>query len=273
MTSTTINFLKSSLGILIRAIVSQNIINVGVDESLLRGVAQHYGMETDLLDYTTDVDVACAFADDTKDKQTAIVFATPLEGLKNYEVHLPHPSFFRIYNQNGLFIKQQVEDIREVNSRLVKVTFQTTGTFKAKRNGIAVDPYKDNPAISQMTHDLKKRIYDTKGNEELSNLKKDRSLIDACLKHLKNADEEDKNILVYWGERYEQIEYQFCRCMLGEQEMFIPEYFEPLAKHNAPFLKLFNKIQIMYLEMEDRDQKKQARYHQEIIKKAILDKY
>ena len=72
--------------------------------------AQHYGIRTDLIDFTTDPTIAVFFACSGKDPvpgQTSSVFVLPLELAldRGCEVILPPPFVERLYIQRGLFIR------------------------------------------------------------------------------------------------------------------------------------------------------------------------
>ncbi len=70
--------------------------------------AQHYGIKTFLLDFTTDADVAVKFATDgeSKDGEMGSVYLVPIELLEQegLEIILPPPFINRLYIQRGLFV-------------------------------------------------------------------------------------------------------------------------------------------------------------------------
>ena len=94
-------------------------------------LAQHYGISTKLIDFTTDPSVAIWFADHTNDKDSeASVYLLPLESAtKNgLRILLPPPLGDRLYLQNGLFVQNDKGiDLRKY---CTEIRFKPTGKFR-----------------------------------------------------------------------------------------------------------------------------------------------
>jgi hypothetical protein len=88
-----------------------SVYNLKIPSDSYLAAAQHYGIATNLIDYTPDPAVAVYFAAndalDRKDR-TASVFAIPLEEAfeNGCEIIIPPPFIERLHIQRGFFIKQ-----------------------------------------------------------------------------------------------------------------------------------------------------------------------
>ena len=95
--------------------------------------AQHYGIRTDLIDFTTDPAVAVFFACSGRDpepNQTSSVFVLPLELTldRGGEIILPPPFVDRLYTQRGLFVRRDTA-ISESEFGLLEVRFPSSFRF------------------------------------------------------------------------------------------------------------------------------------------------
>jgi len=112
------------------------------DPDLHRAAAQHYGVRTDLIDFTTDPCVAIAFGNATPRRGVASVFGLPLRAATRNDLRilLPHPIFSRLYLQRGLFIecndRYSPQTFREL---CVEVVFPVDNEFRVVRNSAPID--------------------------------------------------------------------------------------------------------------------------------------
>lgn len=119
-------------------IVPQTSIEMYEDYRVLKpgpesylALAQHYGIPTKLIDFTTDPSVAIWFADHTNEKDCeASVYLLPLESAKRngLRITLPPPLGDRLYLQNGLFI--QNEKGIDLRKYCTEIRFRPTGKFR-----------------------------------------------------------------------------------------------------------------------------------------------
>ena len=95
--------------------------------------AQHYGVRTNLIDFTTDAAIAVFFAcstTPTSDGQTASVYVLPLEHAleKGCEVILPPPFAERLYTQRGVFIRSD-QAIQQDDFGITEIRFPASFPF------------------------------------------------------------------------------------------------------------------------------------------------
>jgi len=102
--------------------------------------AQHYGLRTPLLDFTTDPDVAIWFAcqKPTGDDCEASVFAFS-SARPQARIIFPHPYVRRLYRQRGVFIDSRTLTQAELKKSCTEVRFRPNAEFAVLRSGIEVD--------------------------------------------------------------------------------------------------------------------------------------
>jgi hypothetical protein len=112
--------------------------------------AQHYGIKTNLIDFTPDAAVAVFFANkerpDSPHTEDAAVFSLELlanKRLDHLRVILPPPSTERLYLQRGIFI----ESNNDVTDICLKVTFKPDKSFQLVRKGSAIDIEPVDPSL------------------------------------------------------------------------------------------------------------------------------
>ena len=104
--------------------------------------AQHYGISTGFLDFSTDPAVATWFAcrgSSSEDSGTASVFALPMELAAHNGVALllPHPFVRRVYQQFGVFAEYRGGcSLRGV---CVEIRFPPDPSFEVKRTGVTTE--------------------------------------------------------------------------------------------------------------------------------------
>lgn len=100
-------------------------------------VAQHYGLRTKYLDFTTDPSVAVFFAlqqAKSAGSSHAVVYMAPLMSvLPMIRLILPPPEMERIYLQRGLFVEMKKEDRIEFRKRCRMVIFPVDHSFQIIR--------------------------------------------------------------------------------------------------------------------------------------------
>lgn len=88
--------------------------------------AQHYGIKTHLLDFTTDPDVAVKFATagGDSDDETASVIAVPIETAEanGLSIILPPPFIERLYIQRGVFVESH-ETLEKQRISAIEIRF------------------------------------------------------------------------------------------------------------------------------------------------------
>src|SRR5216684_2274445 len=107
--------------------------------------AQHYGIATDLLDFSTDPAVAVWFACQGATGgagEEAAVFALPMKAAKRSGgvIALPHPYVSRLYRQHGVFVQPSSIGLRDL---CIEFRFAPDPNFEVLRDGHKVDLLSD----------------------------------------------------------------------------------------------------------------------------------
>jgi hypothetical protein len=114
-----------------------------VPKALHVATAQHFGIATPLLDFTTDPAVAVWFAcrGATNSTGAAAVFAIPSEIASTLGVSflLPHPYVRRLYRQRGVFVKPPAVDRDDLKAIAIEVRFVPDPAFQVLRSGRTVE--------------------------------------------------------------------------------------------------------------------------------------
>ena len=120
------------------SIVPETLIEMYEDYRVLKpgpesylSLAQHYGIPTKLIDFTTDPSVAIWFADHTNDKDSeASVYLLPLESATKNGLRILLPPLLgdRLYLQNGLF--GQNDKGIDLRKYCTEIRFEPTGKFR-----------------------------------------------------------------------------------------------------------------------------------------------
>lgn len=108
-------------------------IDLAAEPDMQEAAAQHYGIATDLIDFTSDPDVAVFFAclgSHSKQSRTSSVFFVPIhEALAHgCQIILPPPFADRLYLQRGLFIRSS-EPLDRTKLSVGEVRFPTEREF------------------------------------------------------------------------------------------------------------------------------------------------
>jgi hypothetical protein len=114
-----------------------------LSDSLLEATAQHYGIRTRLLDFTSDEAVAVWFACQGGSRgEIASVFALPLVvgGLCEVKFLLCHFLALRPYRQHGLFLEDPLGQLKRL---LIEVRFPIDPNFQLKRDRLPTALYPE----------------------------------------------------------------------------------------------------------------------------------
>jgi hypothetical protein len=127
-------------------------LNIKVPEIAFIAAAQHYGLATNLLDFTADPSVAVYFAatgQKTYDEREAVVFALPLDYAiqRGVEIIFPPPFIERLYVQKGLFVSHQ-DNLRE---SCLEFRFPLSREFTVIREGKGVCLLLKDPWLEGVT--------------------------------------------------------------------------------------------------------------------------
>ena len=111
------------------------------DDDIISAIAQHYGVTTTLLDFTTSIEIAAYFAceyDDVDDGD-AIIFCgrrrdiLRLEGCRLIEASIAN--LWRLEQQKGLFVEVSSSDAaRHLEDSLVRVSFSRSQIYEMPRS-------------------------------------------------------------------------------------------------------------------------------------------
>jgi hypothetical protein len=128
----------------INNIIRGDVVNMGpeFDDNFGECAAQHYGMETNLSDWTTLPEIAINFAlDTTKQYEKGKVFLIQTEDAINYglKVILPPPIVKRVYSQRGIFLDLINNDYEDLKKHLVTIEFKHTNL--TLKNNVASDNF------------------------------------------------------------------------------------------------------------------------------------
>jgi hypothetical protein len=110
-----------------------------VPRALHVATAQHYGIRTPLLDYTTDPAVAIWFACHCgagAHGKEAVVFALPTAAIASLGMRslLPHPYIRRIYRQRGVFVQPNKSEGDDLRGLSVEVRFPCDSQYEILRD-------------------------------------------------------------------------------------------------------------------------------------------
>jgi hypothetical protein len=128
---------------------SKTSVFLKMSKAAYLGAAQHYGIKTHLLDFTTDPDVAVKFATSSGDSDDgmASILILPLEMAEDngISVILPPPFVRRLHLQRGLFVEAR-QTLRKEDLKILEVRFPyqpsirswSLGSFEVCREGGAL---------------------------------------------------------------------------------------------------------------------------------------
>ncbi len=167
---------------------SKTSVFLKMDKEVYLGAAQHYGMKTNLLDFTTDPDVAVKFAasDKASDDGYASILILALESAEENELSiiLPPPFVRRLHLQRGLFIEAE-HTLNKADLKIREVRFpygatdQTNeraelGSFEVLREGgVPVDILPESTELDQIiraTDEMLAKGYTAKDTEEVEKI-------------------------------------------------------------------------------------------------------
>ena len=109
-------------------------------------VAQHYGIATNLLDFTPDPAVALFFACFRSTAPYAAIFQLPLlAALEECQarVLMPPPIATRVYLQRGMFLECAENSPMALQAQCTRIEFPPSLDFRVVRQGVEIDPLGD----------------------------------------------------------------------------------------------------------------------------------
>ena len=118
----------------INTVLNHDIVNMApeFDEDFGKSAAQHYGLSTNLLDWSTQAEIAANFARDLKGRfDKGKIFLIKVSTLinKGLEVIFPPPIVRRIYNQRGIFINCDNIDISSLDQEIISIEFNQSSSL------------------------------------------------------------------------------------------------------------------------------------------------
>ncbi len=168
-----------------------------IDQFVYEAAAQHYGIRTGLLDFTTDPSVAVAFANGSRTQgDVATVFCLSYhEGLEHgLRVILPHPYFTRLFVQRGVFV--DTADLRDGGpSRKIftEVRFPKYPGFQVYRHRTTVDLLPLEPFFDKLIANIRRRAQE--GVTEFDDDSCERILSDAGVSPLRAQFETRRRVI------------------------------------------------------------------------------
>lgn len=130
-----------------------------IEEISLRAIAQHYKLRTNLLDWTTDPEVAVYFAtQQAADSPDAVVYSIPLQNHINdgLEICLPPGMAHRLFLQRGVFLQLPEARLRQLREQSTRIIFPKSLEFRLGRSntddGAEVSILPPNSKINRLRH-------------------------------------------------------------------------------------------------------------------------
>lgn len=218
---------------------AQLYFRMGSDAHL--ATAQHYGIKTNLVDFTTDADVAAWFAsgctDSNAEESVIEIIALSDDILGRSHIILPPPFVERLYLQRGVFMKtdnagtlNDLESLRIVFPNPNKTHFKDfspNGFDVLRENGTPVDIYPAETLfepVKQMTDDIISGHIKVTTPQELNEVAKD------LKPHFSFVLE---NLLGVWAQYIEHFED-----MLYQLAYSFPDTEDIIQINQSPIIRL-----------------------------------
>jgi hypothetical protein len=223
---------------------NQNIqFNVGQESYL--AAAQHYGIPTHLVDFTTDPDVAVFFATHNtmpdEDNTASVYFITLNEALsKGCEIILPPPFAERLYLQKGLFLKMS-EPLDKEKFFLGEVRFPTRRTsgnqsippFQIMRRGENhVDILVDKLGFIDVVKKISSSDITDQNLDELHDW-----AVDFIFKHLEAEPSDPLILWAQYADAFEEMLYSLAMFEENGQEAIVKQVLEYIVRRNRAAAK------------------------------------
>jgi hypothetical protein len=123
--------------------------------------AQHYGIKTNLIDFTSDPTVAVSFAcSEAPSRDLACVFGLPLRVGRQFRAGalLPHPYTRRLYRQRGVFIHTPRANPVAIRRECIEVHFPVSVGFVTYRHGKPTDLLEPDSWIESLIAEARARV-------------------------------------------------------------------------------------------------------------------
>ena len=224
------------------------------------GVAQHYGIWTDLLDFTPDAAVAIWFA--ARKSPTAGARHRRCTSCRSarraiFSLVLPPPFVERLHRQRGIFIRCAPDQPLEMD-KIIELRFPANMDgklydFRVIRHGKHVDILKDHTWIRKVVNWSKDVAADSalespNSHKSPTQLNSNFALFLKGVKHAKTLDElldQKKTMrhLARWGDYFNDqmywLAYRFDDFTPGREERLHRENLAPLVRENSDLARIY----------------------------------
>ena len=121
----------------INTVLHRDVVKVGptFEKKFGLAAAQHYGMDTNLSDWTTQCEIAAHFALDPKGEfVSGKIFLLPVERTidNGLQIIFPPPMVKRVYNQRGVFIEWSADSFKDLQSELITIEFRQSSLHDSR---------------------------------------------------------------------------------------------------------------------------------------------
>ena len=228
-------------------------------ETAFEAIAQHYGIATNLLDFTLDPSVSVCFASNASsanNSQRASVFVLRLSDAfrARGKIILPPPFVERLYIQKGLFVESPIsEELRKFC--ILEVNFPPDPSFTVIREGLEI-------SVMGQNDNWLGKLVTTARKASLSNISwsQDNFHLDSLLPELNLS-----SLYRKWFAYTLEILYWTAITIYDGIEIIETETLEPIVKDNLNLVESFAEIYATAIDTIEFDpQKRDNRRHQKI---------
>lgn len=150
-------------------------LNVHISPDIYLAAAQHYGISTNLIDFTTDPAIAVFFAcrgDESNKGKTSSVYVLSRDNVleKGLKTILPPPFVERLYLQRGVFVQSDCP-LNKTDLSIIEVRFPTSSQifpFEVIRSVGKIDVLQETPVMEKVCE--MSEMYFDKTEPDITNL-------------------------------------------------------------------------------------------------------